>query len=295
MDWGAWQAILSLGSQKFRYDWETNTLTFTFMWILTCYLTAKCSLDWGQGAWSLVIWVRLVLLDLPDDLVVGSPHASVGNAGSVPTLGRPHVSWGNWAREPQLWALMLQLQGTETVWGSPISWTWGTTALWVFEEAPWKYRRLGSVMWRQCEGGHSGPAHTACSLVSAPHWMESVVQVTSQHTDTGPCAKRDTAPHRGWVTWSGMSRSGHLGWRSPSFSLVASDEPIVLSRGWPCLCILPLVLPWVLFLDFNPLRHECPDDQTSIICENLCNLCCVCVCEQNTQAAWQGQVRLFSC
>ena len=301
MDWGAWRAIHSMGSQKFRYDWATNTLTLTFVWILTCYLTAKCSLDWGQGAWSLVIWVRLVLLDFPDDLVVGSPHASAGNAGSIPTLGRPHVSWGNWACEPQLWALALQLQGAETARGSPISWTWGTTALWVFEEAPWRYGRLGSVMWRQQgEGGHSGPARTVqARWCQRPAGWGSVVQVTNQHTDTGPCARRDTAPHRGRVTERGTSGSGHLGRGSPSFSLVASHEPIVLSRSWPCLCILPLVLPWVVFLDFSPLRHECPDDQTPIICENLCNLCsvCVCVCKhvQNTQAAWQGQLRLFSC
>ena len=211
MDWGAWQAIHSMGSQKFRHDWETNTLTFIFMGILTCYLTAKCSLDWGQGAWSLVMWVRLVLLDFPDDLVVGSPYASAGNAGSVPTLGRPHVSCSNWAHEPQLWALMLQLQGTETARGSPISWTWGTTALWVLRKPPGSMGGWGQ--W--CEDNAKGVTPVLHTLHARwwqrPAGWESVVQVTNQRTDTGALCQEGHSPtqrpcYLEWSEWEWTPR-----------------------------------------------------------------------------------------
>ena len=51
---------------------------------------------------------RLVLLGFPGGTVVGGPPADAGNAGSCPGLGRSHVPWSGWAREP--WPLSLRVR-----------------------------------------------------------------------------------------------------------------------------------------------------------------------------------------
>ena len=37
--------------------------------------------------------------------MVGNPPANAGDTGSSPGLGRSHMPWSNWAREPQLLSL----------------------------------------------------------------------------------------------------------------------------------------------------------------------------------------------
>ena len=37
--------------------------------------------------------------------MVENPPANAGDTGSSPGLGRPHMPWSNWAREPQLLSL----------------------------------------------------------------------------------------------------------------------------------------------------------------------------------------------
>ena len=42
------------------------------------------------------------VLGFPGGAVVGNPPANAGDAGSIPGLGRSHMTWSGWAREPQL-------------------------------------------------------------------------------------------------------------------------------------------------------------------------------------------------
>ena len=44
-------------------------------------------------------------MGFPGGAVVESPPANAGDTGSSPGLGRSHVPWSNWAREPQLLSL----------------------------------------------------------------------------------------------------------------------------------------------------------------------------------------------
>ena len=43
--------------------------------------------------------------DFPGGAVVDSLPANAGDTGSSPGLGRSHMPWSNWAREPQLLSL----------------------------------------------------------------------------------------------------------------------------------------------------------------------------------------------
>ena len=45
------------------------------------------------------------LLGFPGGAVVASPPANAGDTGSSPGLGRSHMPWSGWAREPQLLSL----------------------------------------------------------------------------------------------------------------------------------------------------------------------------------------------
>ena len=54
--------------------------------------------------------------------MVESLPAGAGDAGSSPGLGRPHMPWSNWAREPQLlslrvWRLCSAARGAAMVRG----------------------------------------------------------------------------------------------------------------------------------------------------------------------------------
>ena len=40
--------------------------------------------------------------DFPGGTMVKNPPANAGDTGSSPGLGRSHVPWSGWAREPQL-------------------------------------------------------------------------------------------------------------------------------------------------------------------------------------------------
>ena len=221
--------------------------------------TGFTGLPWWSGSWESICQCRERRFcsysgKTPRVMQQLSPWATAMSPNAATT--------GNW-NSPGLPHLMnLGDNCIVGVWGSPLE-------VWEAGVSDVKTMRRGSL--RSCT--HCMLAGGS-ALLDGSQWCRWPTSALTR----GPCARRDTAPHRGLVTWSGVSGSGHLGWRCPSFSLVASHEPVVLGRSWPCLCILPVVLPWVLFLDFNPLRHEGPDDQTPIICENLCNLCCVCVC-----------------
>ena len=46
-----------------------------------------------------------LLWGFPGGAVVENPPANAGDTGSSPGLGRPHMPWSNWAREPQLLSL----------------------------------------------------------------------------------------------------------------------------------------------------------------------------------------------
>ena len=48
---------------------------------------------------------QIVLQGFHGDAVVESLPANVGDTGSSPGLGRFHMPWSNWAREPQLLSL----------------------------------------------------------------------------------------------------------------------------------------------------------------------------------------------
>ena len=49
--------------------------------------------------------IRNVKQGFPGGAVVGSLPANAGDTGSSPGLGRSHMPWSDWAREPQLLSL----------------------------------------------------------------------------------------------------------------------------------------------------------------------------------------------
>ena len=49
--------------------------------------------------------LRMSIGGFPGGAVVEKLPANAGNTGSSPGLGRSHMSWSNWAREPQLLSL----------------------------------------------------------------------------------------------------------------------------------------------------------------------------------------------
>ena len=50
----------------------------------------------------------------PGGAVVGNLPANAGDTGSSPALGRSHMPWSNWAREPQLLSLHVWSLCSET-------------------------------------------------------------------------------------------------------------------------------------------------------------------------------------
>ena len=54
---------------------------------------------------TLTIASKNNILGFPGGAVVESPPANTGDTGSSPGLGRSHMPWSNWAREPQLLSL----------------------------------------------------------------------------------------------------------------------------------------------------------------------------------------------
>ena len=64
------------------------------------------------------------LLGFPGGAVVESLPANAGDTGSSPGLGRSHMLWSNWAREPQLpslhvWSLCSATREAAIVRGPP--------------------------------------------------------------------------------------------------------------------------------------------------------------------------------
>ena len=62
----------------------------------------------------------------PGGAVVENPPANAGDTGSSPGLGRSHMPWSNWAREPQLlsvrvWSLCPATGGGAIVRGPRIA------------------------------------------------------------------------------------------------------------------------------------------------------------------------------
>ena len=47
----------------------------------------------------------MTALGFPGGAVVENPPANAGDTGSSPGLGRSHMPWSNWSREPQLLSL----------------------------------------------------------------------------------------------------------------------------------------------------------------------------------------------
>ena len=62
------------------------------------------------------------MLGFPGGAVVENLPANAGDTGSSPGLGRSHMPWSNWAREPQLlslcfWSLRSAIREAVTVRG----------------------------------------------------------------------------------------------------------------------------------------------------------------------------------
>ncbi|KAJ8789500.1 hypothetical protein J1605_022027 [Eschrichtius robustus] len=55
--------------------------------------------------WSLCSATREAAIGFPGGAVVENLPANAGDTGSSPGLGRFHMPWSNWAREPQLLSL----------------------------------------------------------------------------------------------------------------------------------------------------------------------------------------------
>ena len=51
--------------------------------------------------------MKILCLGFPGGAVVESLPANAGDTGSSPGLGRSHMPWSNWAREPQLLSLRI--------------------------------------------------------------------------------------------------------------------------------------------------------------------------------------------
>ena len=49
--------------------------------------------------------IKKILRGFPGGAVVGGLPANAGDTGSSPGLGRSHMPWSSWAREPQLLSL----------------------------------------------------------------------------------------------------------------------------------------------------------------------------------------------
>ena len=67
-------------------------------------------------------YVNLKCWGFPGGAAVESPPANAGDTGSSPGLGRSHMPWSNWAREPQLlslrvWSLCSATREAATVRG----------------------------------------------------------------------------------------------------------------------------------------------------------------------------------
>ena len=63
-----------------------------------------------------------LMLGFPGGAVVENPPVNAGDTGSSPGLGRSHMPWSNWAREPQLlslrvWSLCSATREAATVRG----------------------------------------------------------------------------------------------------------------------------------------------------------------------------------
>ena len=70
------------------------------------YLIQTHLLKANDSGTSLVAqWLRIHLPGFPGGAAVESLPASAGDTGSNPGLGRSHMPWSNWAREPQLLSL----------------------------------------------------------------------------------------------------------------------------------------------------------------------------------------------
>ena len=54
---------------------------------------------------SIPIISRIISLGFPGGAVVENLPGNAGDTGSSPVLGRSHMPWSNWAREPQLLSL----------------------------------------------------------------------------------------------------------------------------------------------------------------------------------------------
>ena len=76
-----------------------------------------------QRNWILKrILIKNTKRDFPGGAVVENPPANAGDAGLSPGLGRSHMLWSNWAREPQLlslrvWSLCSATREAATVRG----------------------------------------------------------------------------------------------------------------------------------------------------------------------------------
>ena len=58
--------------------------------------------------------VRDEFRGFPGGAAVENPPANAGGTGSSPGLGRSHMPWSNWAREPQLLSLRIWSLCSET-------------------------------------------------------------------------------------------------------------------------------------------------------------------------------------
>ena len=71
---------------------------------------------------SLAEWIKKTRPGFPGGTVVDNLPANAGDMGSSPGLGRSHMAWSNWAREPQLlspcvWSLCSATREAATVRG----------------------------------------------------------------------------------------------------------------------------------------------------------------------------------
>ena len=58
--------------------------------------------------------LKTFVLGFPGGAVVENLPANAGDTGSSPDLGRSHMPWSNWAREPQILSLRLWSQCSAT-------------------------------------------------------------------------------------------------------------------------------------------------------------------------------------
>ena len=65
-------------------------------WRFYFLLSANLKNEWPVKSWK---------VGFPGGTVVENLPANAGDTGSSPGLGRSHMPWSNWAREPQLLSL----------------------------------------------------------------------------------------------------------------------------------------------------------------------------------------------